>query len=237
VWEPAAERLLSRLGEGAGKRALDAGCGVYGWLPALSRWVGPQGRVVGTDIAESMLSAARTLGLKNVDLVQDDLFKSQLAPASFDLVHARFQLAPLGRFAEQIAALRGRVRPGGLLVLEDPDPRTWAFTPAAPATEQLLALIARAFAAAGGDFEAGLKERALLEQQGLKPDVRTEMLTLAEGHPYLRLPLQFAASLRPRLLALAAEAELDALLARVESELATCSGTTFTLVQTWATVP
>lgn len=55
-----------------------------------------------------MLEAARTFveieSLGNVDVSEDDLFASALEPTSFDLVHARFQLAPLGRFEEQVAA-------------------------------------------------------------------------------------------------------------------------------------
>jgi hypothetical protein len=95
--------------------ALSAGCASYpvGWgRPAW--WVG-------SDIQTSMLEAARVLvddqSLDNVELVEDDLFSSASEPASFDLVHACFQLAPLGRFAEQMATYRKMVKPGGLLVL------------------------------------------------------------------------------------------------------------------------
>jgi len=43
VWEPAGRALLSGLPDGAGRRDLDVGCGVLGWLRLLSRWVGPTG--------------------------------------------------------------------------------------------------------------------------------------------------------------------------------------------------
>src|SRR5262245_60809406 len=75
VWEPAGQRLLTRLGDGTGRRVLDAGCGAMGWLRLLSRWVGPTGTVVGTDVNHHMLDAAATLcrdeALTNVELVQD----------------------------------------------------------------------------------------------------------------------------------------------------------------------
>ena len=49
--------------------------------------------VVGTDIDEHLLDAARSFleaeGISNVDLVVDDLFESKLEPRSFDLVHGR----------------------------------------------------------------------------------------------------------------------------------------------------
>ena len=65
------------------------------------------------------------------------------------------------------------------------------------------------------------------------------MVALPAGHPYLRLPLQFAASLRPRLEALAGKPELEDLLRQAEAELNRPDtwGTTFTLIQTCVTVP
>ena len=45
VWEPAGERLLQVLGDGAGRRVVDVGCGCLGWLRILSRWVGDGGAV------------------------------------------------------------------------------------------------------------------------------------------------------------------------------------------------
>jgi SAM-dependent methyltransferase len=243
VWEPAGGRLLEVLGAGDGKRVVDVGCGCLGWLRLLSAWVGPGGTCVGTDISDDLLEAARGFAadesLANVELVHDDLFESRLPQESFDLVHARFQLAPLGRHDEQVAALGGLVAPGGVLVLEDPDTASWTFSPAAPSAHQLIELILRAFRAAGGDFDAGRVEFELLRDAGLEPTLRADIVALEPGHPYLRLPLQFAASLRPRLLEQTSEPELDALLAEVEGELADPGrrGLTFTLVQTWAVRP
>ncbi|HET7517733.1 MAG TPA: class I SAM-dependent methyltransferase, partial [Actinomycetes bacterium] len=113
--EPAGRRLLAELGDGQGARAVDVGCGALGWLRLLSEWVGPDGQVIGTDIQDEMLAAAQqfvtTEGLGNVTLVNDDLFASQLEPASFDLVHARALIFPLGRGPEQMATHLRLVRP------------------------------------------------------------------------------------------------------------------------------
>ena len=243
VWEPAGRRLLDRLGDGAGSRVVDVGCGAMGWLRLLSGWVGPDGQCTGTDIAAGLLAQAGSFvdveGLQNVRLVEDDLFDSRLPAGGFDLVHARFQLAPLGRAAEQLAAYRRLLRPGGVLVLEDPDSTSWTYTPDAPRTGELVGLVRAAFRAAGGDFDAGHDAVRLLADAGLYPTSRVEHVELPEGHPYLLLPLQFAGSLRPRLEQLVAPGDLDALLADVAAELARpgTRGVTFTLVQTWATVP
>ncbi|MGH3339177.1 MAG: class I SAM-dependent methyltransferase [Propionibacteriaceae bacterium] len=126
IWEPAGRQLLSKLGDRSGGRALDVGCGALGWLRILSEWTGPSGQVVGTDIDERLLEAARSFleaeGITNVELVVDDLFESKLESDSFDLVHARYVIAPLGRGREQVASFRRLVRPDGYLALEGMGP-------------------------------------------------------------------------------------------------------------------
>ena len=74
--------------------------------------------------------------LPNVVLIKDDLFATSLESASFDLVHARFELTPLGRVEEQLATYLRLTRPGGTVVLEDPDWGSWHFNPPAPALER-----------------------------------------------------------------------------------------------------
>ena len=105
--------------------------------------------------------------LERVVLEKDDLFSSRLAPASFDLTHARFQIAPLGRAEEQLTAYIG----------------SWHFNPRA-AAERLIELILEAFKAAGGNFGAGRELRALLRSRGLEPQLRAEVYALPPGHPY-----------------------------------------------------
>jgi ubiquinone/menaquinone biosynthesis C-methylase UbiE len=122
MWEPSGRRVLSKVGDGSGRRVLDAGCGAMGWLRILGEWVGTSGEVVGADIDESLLAAARSFlaaeAISNVELVVDDVFDSKLEPQSFDLVHARYLIAPLGRAPEQVASHQRLLRPGGSLVLE-----------------------------------------------------------------------------------------------------------------------
>jgi SAM-dependent methyltransferase len=238
VWEPTGRQLLSKIGSGAGGRALDLGCGAMGWLRILSEWVGPSGQVVGTDIDERLLDAARSFleaeGISNVALVVDDLFDSKLEPRSFALVHARYLIAPLGRGPEQVASYQRLVRPGGLLVLEEWDLGSWHFNPPAPAAERLIRLLSEIFARLGGEAGRGLPE--LLREIGVEePGIDAHVIALKPGHPYLRLPLQFSAALEPRLLETLNEDELASLRREAETELAEPGrwGTTFTLIQAW----
>ena len=243
MWEPAGKSLLSEMGTGVGLKVLDVGCGCMGWLRLLSIWVGQSGSCVGSDLDDRMLAAASDFaqreGLSNVELVRDDLFDSALPLHTFDLVHARFQMAPLGRFDEQLSAYLRLLKPGGILVLEDPDSSSWRFQPSAPGAEQLIGLIKESFKANGGDFDAGRRASALLVDAGYSPKVRADVLALQHGHPYLQLPLQFATSLRPKLLNMIPAEALDDLVVKASAELSDSSrwGLSFTLVQTWAIIP
>jgi SAM-dependent methyltransferase len=243
VWEPSGRRLLEEIGEGRKARALDVGCGVLGWLRILSEWVGPEGEVTGTDVDEAMLAAADRFvtdeGLRNVGLVTDDLFASELEPDSFDLVHARYEICPLGRGHEQMETYLRLARPGATIVLEDPETGSWHFNPPAPSLERLIALIKEAFRVSGGDWEAGRQHLHLLREFGMEGNVRAEVLALPPGHPYLRVPLQFATALEERLLSLVSADELEELRRQGEAELQEPGrwGTTFTLLQCWGRTP
>ena len=217
---------------------------MLGWLRVLSEWVGPDGEVTGTDIDEAMLAAADRFvteeGLRNVGLVKDDLFASELEPDSFDLVHARYEICPLGRGHEQMETYLRLARPGGTIVLEDPDTGSWHFNPPAPALERLIELIQEAFRLSGGDLGGrATRTSHLLREFGIEGNVRAEVVALAPGHPYLRLPLQFATSLEERLLRLVSADELEELREQGEAELQEPGrwGTTFTLLQCWGRCP
>ena len=64
-------------------------------------------------------------------------------------------------------------------------------------------------------------------------------MALPPGHPYLRLPLQFATALEERLLSLVSADELEKLRKEGEAELDEPGrwGTTFMLLQSWGRRP
>lgn len=171
-------------------------------------------------------------------LTIDDLFHAALPPARFDVVHARFQLSTLGRAAEQLEVYQRLVAPGGILILEEPDTRSWLYEPYAPATQHLIGRVAQAIGAAGGNLDAGRRLPAFLRDAGLTPHIRTHALGLEAGHPDLRMPLQLADSLGGRLADILGADGLTGLRDESARELDAPErrGTTFTLVQAWARV-
>ena len=112
----------------------------------------------------------------------DDVFDSRLEPQSFDLVHARYLIAPLGRGREQVAAHRRLVKPGGSVTLEEWDVASWHFNPPAPAADRLIRLIAEIFAGLGGNAGRGLPE--LLRETGIEePEIDAHVIALKPGIP------------------------------------------------------
>jgi SAM-dependent methyltransferase len=240
MWEPAAERLFDAIGPIDGWRCLDLGCGAPGTLGTLATRVGAAGHVVGLDCDAGLAAAAgewaRARGFGHVEIAEGDAFATGLPDATFDLVHLRFMFAPLGRVPALLAEADRLLRPGGMLVVQEPDASAWQCWPPSSRFEALVEGIIGAFADAGGDFNAGLRIHALLRDKGYGAiRMRSESLTLPGTHAYSRLPLLFAESLAERLIRRIGRPELE----RLETGCEEACGhpdarvTAFVLQQTW----
>ena len=115
---------------------------------------------------------------------------------------------------------------------------SWHVSPRAPSVDRLIDLVREGFLAAGGNFDSGRDLPMLMKDAGLRPSVSATVIALEPGDAYLRLPLQFATALRPRLEKLRGSSELDELVRQAEAELSRKDtwGTTFTLIQACAQV-
>lgn len=245
VLEPLSDRALARLGALDGARALDVACGAMGLLRPLSRRVGPRGRVIGADINEVMITEARAFAseqaLENVEIVRDDIFASALPAGSFDVVHSRFVLAPLGRDAEVVAQLERLAKPEGWILLEEPDAlSTFRVWPDNSAHARLLGILTRAFDRHMGGADAGTRLAAIARARGWR-DVHFDahVLGLPPGHPYLAFPAMMATALRAVLSRDTSEAELDEAICDVRAASARTEtvGVTFALMQVWGRPP
>ena len=100
-----------------GLHVLDLGSGTG--YPALldAQTVGPDGSVIGMDLAEQMLEAARRkatrLGLANVTFRTSDVTALPFESASFDAVTSRFCLMFLPEIQKVAAEITRVLRPGG----------------------------------------------------------------------------------------------------------------------------
>lgn len=240
VWQPEAESLLDRVGVQPGWTCLDVGCGAMGILEPLSRRVGATGRVLGIDLDEVQLNAGRAFAeeqqLANVSIERRDAYNTGLPPASFDLVHVRFVLAPVGRDAELLHELISLTRVGGVVVIQEPDASSWNCFPSDSAWDRLRDVVIGTFRARGGDFNVGRRIYGMLRDRLDDVHVRAAVLALEPGHPYRRLPILFASAMRKSILeGGVTESELDAAVADCERAVADATRivVTFTTMQVW----
>lgn len=245
-WEPETEAMLDRIQVKAGWHCLDLACGPMGIIGPLSRRTGPTGQVVGADINPVMLAAARSFAetneLKNVDFIEANAYQSNLPRESFELVHARFMLAPLGQDDILLNEMIALACPGGVIVSQESDESSYVCYPPQPSWERLKQLTMAAFARGGGNYSAGRRTYGLFRQAGLE-DVQARVATLAlpAGHPYRIWPIESAYALRGRLLEweLISETELYQLLE--ECERVACDPdiflTSFAVMQVWGRKP
>ena len=120
-WDRHGQRTVDMLKLSEGAHVLDVGCGTgASALPAAAA-VGPQGRVVGIDIAENMLERARAkarlMHLRNARFALEDMTASGFPDAAFDAVISVFSVFFVDDMERQVAELWRMVRPGGQLAV------------------------------------------------------------------------------------------------------------------------
>jgi SAM-dependent methyltransferase len=243
VLEHDAEAMLDQIGIQSGWHGLDLGCGAMGVLGPLSRRVGRHGKVVGMDIDSKLIDAARTLvkaeGWDNVELWEGDALRTHLAPASFDIVHARFLLAPLWQHKDTLLReMLALTRPGGVVALQEPDVSSWTLCPPPPFWAKFKDAIVGAYNAGGSDINAGQHTYGLVRQAALENvQIRAATVALPPTHPFLRAPIQFAASLRQRIVegGFLTEPELDEAIeaCEVSAQAPETFGVSFLVTQVW----
>jgi len=90
--DPGTIHLLESLGVASGWRCLEVGGGGGSIASWLCQRVGPEGRVVATDLDTRFLNA---LDFPNLEVRQQNIVSDAVEAASFDLVHARSVLMHL----------------------------------------------------------------------------------------------------------------------------------------------
>jgi ubiquinone/menaquinone biosynthesis C-methylase UbiE len=163
--------MLDRIGVAPGWRCIDLGCGPGGITDLLSARVGAAGRVTGLDADAAFLDHARARaqarGLANVDYVQGDAYRTELASASFDLVHTRFVASTAGDPERLLAEAILLARPGGIVALQEPDIEGLACYPPHPAWQRLRRALDDVFGAVGANVRLAQDLYRMLRRAGL----------------------------------------------------------------------
>jgi SAM-dependent methyltransferase len=123
---------LQRLGIGPGSRCLELGAGAGSIMRWMGNMVGRDGRVVGVD-----KNAAHLQDLVDApyEVVEDEFLEASVG-GHFDVAHCRYVLIHNRTGDEVLSQLGQHLKPGGSLVVEEPD-FTSAMQPNANAPEAL----------------------------------------------------------------------------------------------------
>lgn len=133
---PFSEIVLAAAAAQPGERAIDVGCGTGGTTAALAHAVGAGGatggHVLGVDISQPLIEAARAQQLANATFVLGDAAVQPFDALSVDLVFSRFGVM---FFADAVAAFRNihrALKPAGRMVFlawRTPQENPWATVP------------------------------------------------------------------------------------------------------------
>ncbi len=113
--DPGTFRLLERVGVEPGMHVLEMGAGTGSVSAWLAERVGPQGRVMSTDIDLRFHADMPP----NVIVRQHDAARDRLPAQHFHLVHARAVIQHIPERVEVLAKLVDALRPAGAMVIED----------------------------------------------------------------------------------------------------------------------
>ena len=120
--DPLTMRRIERLDIAAGAACLEIG----GGRGSITRWlaerVGSSGNVIATDLQVDFLAS---IDAPNVAALRHDLRTDTFPDRSFDLIHTRAVLMHIPDDLEILRRMASWLRPGGWLLLEEPDFGMW----------------------------------------------------------------------------------------------------------------
>jgi ubiquinone/menaquinone biosynthesis C-methylase UbiE len=223
---PYTERLFREAGIGPDQYVLDLGSGVGDVSMLVSKLVGPSGEVVGIERDTISIARARarvaSAGLHNVTFVQTDATQI-VSNKPVDGVVGRFILMFLPDPVSVLRSLSALVRPGGVLVFQEP---TWvpflASAARLPLWSALLSAIHQTMQRSGVNPEMGPALHRIFQQIGMPaPAMHTET-PMGSDPGFTGLICDLLISLKPLALkqnvSLLALGDLETLSKRIQAE-------------------
>jgi ubiquinone/menaquinone biosynthesis C-methylase UbiE len=123
IFERSGGRLLELLRPSPGSKLFDVGTGTGAVALQASAWVGPEGKVTGSDVAMAMVSlakqAAAEQGITGVTFCQMDAEQLESLDGSFDAVTCALSLFQFPSMNQALAEMWRVLKPGGRLGLSN----------------------------------------------------------------------------------------------------------------------
>ena len=126
-WERYGRRTVERLGLAPGARVLDVCCGSGASAIPAAEIVGPEGSVIGVDLAANLLELARNKakqrGLENIEFQSGDMTRLPFDENSFDAVVCVFGIFFVPDMEGALRELKRVARTGGVVAVTTWGPR------------------------------------------------------------------------------------------------------------------
>jgi SAM-dependent methyltransferase len=150
VFGPTSRALLAELSPRSPGLVLDLGCGP-GHTTAMLAEAFPTARVVGVDTSPAFVAEATATAARRCGFAVGDVTRTPLPFAPADLLYGRFLLVHLPSPRATVATWTGELRPGGAVVVEEPE----HIDTEDPDFRRYLELAAAVVADRGGDLYVG----------------------------------------------------------------------------------
>jgi SAM-dependent methyltransferase len=124
----------------SGEKVVDVGCGTGATTAKLAAAVGPQGHVLGVDIAEALIEVARAQKYANATFAVGDAASYPFESGSFDLVFSRMGVMFFGDPVAAFRNLHRSLKPSGRLAFvcwRTPQENPWGLVPMRAAAPHL----------------------------------------------------------------------------------------------------
>ncbi len=203
VFDPVTHRNLEQIGVAPGWHCLEVGAGVGSIMHWLCDRVGPTGHVVAVDRDPRFIQAVQR---PNLTIRALDITTTSLEPNAFDLIHLRCVMVHIATPQPAWQNLIQALKPGGWLLIEEPDFSMAALTLPDQRETQVIdgvfAATRQMYSDLGMDNWLGRKLPLLLQQHGLG-NIQTHVNSSLMAGGSLRAKIWWMAveHLRSRLLA------------------------------------
>jgi ubiquinone/menaquinone biosynthesis C-methylase UbiE len=169
IHDPHTQALLRKAGLGPRHRYFEFGCG----LGYVARWAATQAaHVTAIDLNDEHLSEARRLAdasnLRNIEFIHASIYENGVPPASFDYAFSRWILVHLNRPADVMRKVYEVLKPGGIMVCEEPDVDEVYTEPPSEAYRRYVKLVAIAGANRGVDYSGGRRLHTWAREAGFE---------------------------------------------------------------------